>query len=206
MGRVGVILLAAGQSRRMGELKALLPWRDTTLLNYQVSILHRANLTPIVVVLGHGATKLEAQLKGVPEVQLVFNPTYRHGKTTSIKAGLEVISRFDLDAILVANVDQPRSLETITAIVSDYSHNTPLITIPTYRSKRGHPVVFSVDLIDEIRSISEDDQGLKAITRGHINDIRYVEMNNPDVLLDLNTEEEYTRAAKGIDTGRLCEL
>ena len=191
MGRVAALLLAAGESSRMGGPKALLPWRGTTLLNYQVSTLRQAGLSPIIVVLGHGAQELEPHLKGAPGVKLVFNPRYRRGKTTSIKAGLEVLCASEMEAILVLNVDQPRTLETIAAIVGEHRRNAPLITIPTYRGKSGHPVVFSVALLEELMEISEDTQGLKAVTHGHKEDTRHVEIDSSEVLLDLNTEEDY---------------
>ena len=85
MGPVGALLLAAGESRRMGTLKALLPWRDTTLLRHQVSTLQQAGLSPIVVVVGHRAPEVESHIANVSGVQTVHNPHYMEGKTTSIK-------------------------------------------------------------------------------------------------------------------------
>ena len=194
MGRVAALLLAAGESSRMGGPKALLPWRGATLLRYHVSTLHQAGLYPIIVVLGHGAQELEPSLKGAPGVKLVFNPCYHRGKTTSIKAGLEVLCASETESILVLNVDQPRTPVTIGAIVGEHRRSASLITVPTYRGKGGHPVVFSVALLEELMEISEDTQGLKAVTRGHKEDTRMVEIDSPEVLLDLNTEADYRRA------------
>ena len=70
MGSTSAVLLAAGESTRMGELKALLPWQDATLLEYQVECLLRAEVTEVVVVLGHGREKLEYLVRGRAGVRL----------------------------------------------------------------------------------------------------------------------------------------
>ena len=88
MATTAAILLSAGESTRMGETKALLPWRDITLVEHQVGALTSAGLSPIVVVLGHQSDKLESLLGDRAGVECVYNPDYIHGKATSVKAGV----------------------------------------------------------------------------------------------------------------------
>ncbi|MCZ6867030.1 MAG: nucleotidyltransferase family protein [Chloroflexi bacterium] len=201
MGSVGALLLTAGESTRMGDLKALLPWQGASLLSYQVSTLQQAGINPIVVVLGHRAQELESQLPTAPGIRQVHNPNYLKGKTTSIKAGLNALQPHEIDAVLVLNVDQPRTATTIKSIVDEHHRHTPLITIPTYRDKGGHPVILSSTLLDELMGISEESLGLKAVVHKHRKETHFVEMDSDEVLLDLNLEEDYRRAFEKFGAG-----
>ncbi len=207
MGAVAALLLAAGESSRMGELKALLPWQGSTLLQYQVSALAEAGVSRIVVVLGHQAHRLEPLLKDHPEIYCTHNPDYQKGKITSVMAGLRALHEGIRDprschtsentqeeALLVLNVDQPRSPTTIRRLIDNHLASKALITIPTYGGKGGHPTIFSTVLLPELLEISEDTQGLKAVVRRHHTQIQQIELDTSEVLLDLNTPEDYQQA------------
>ena len=107
--RVAAVLLAAGESTRMHEMKALLPWLGgRSLLAHQAHALAEAGYEPIVTVLGHLAERLRQVLTGPEPLQIVENPRYREGRTTSITAGLGALQD-DVEAVLIVSVDQPRS-------------------------------------------------------------------------------------------------
>ncbi len=192
----------------MGRLKALLPWGGRTLLEHQIDSLLSAGVSTVVVVLGHRRDELEPLVEGRERVRQVFNPDYRQGKTTSIRAGLRAlagVSHAEDDSLLLLNVDQPRSAETIRRVIALHGRGNSgsrggfqtrpyLVTIPTYGGKGGHPVVLSASLIPEMAEISEDTLGLKAVIRGHAAETRRVEVDFPEILLDLNTPEEYETA------------
>lgn len=203
MAKVAALLLAAGESTRMGELKALLPWAGKTLLEHQVDALTSAGLSPIIVVLGHEADRLLPLLSPKQAVQCVRNPDYRQGKTTSLNAGLRTLQGTwtdtaspEEDAVLVLNVDQPRSLETIRRVLDLHvsGSQTTLITIPTYGGKGGHPLVLSTYLLRELMEVSEESLGLLAVVRRHEGETHRAELGTPEVLLDLNTTEDYQKA------------
>ena len=195
MGSVGALLLAAGLSQRMGALKALLPWQGTSLLAYQASTLQRAGLNPVLVVLGHRAEELKPHVPSDAGVRYLLNPDYLQGKTTSLKTGLIALDPSETDAVLVLNVDQPRSPQTLDVILREHRQSTPhLITIPRYRGKGGHPIILSLKLLDEIVGVSEEDQGLKGVVRRHGKDTHIVEMRSNEVLMDLNSEKDYQEA------------
>ncbi|MEK7814756.1 MAG: nucleotidyltransferase family protein, partial [Chloroflexota bacterium] len=159
------LLLAAGESRRMGQLKALLPWNGTPLIEHQIAALQGAGVDLVVVVLGHEAQRVKA-LVGVKEgVTCVVNPDYMEGKTTSIKAGLNALGHEEPAALLILNVDQPRTAGAIRRLLQQHRQGRSLITIPTYRGKGGHPLVLDPSLLDELRSISEETLGLMAVVR-----------------------------------------
>ncbi|HZA22042.1 MAG TPA: nucleotidyltransferase family protein [Dehalococcoidia bacterium] len=197
MSETVAILLAAGESRRMGQLKALLPWQGTSLLAHQVEALCEAGVDRVVVVLGHRAEELEPVVIGQPEVVCVVNPDYLKGKTTSIKTGVKSLRQGYADTLLLLNVDQPRAADTIRKLLYQHHISSALITIPTYQGKGGHPIVLDASLIDELLSIQEETLGLKAVTERHQDRVQRVEMDDPEVLWDLNTPEQYREALSG---------
>ncbi len=193
MAAVIAILLAAGESRRMGQLKALLPWRGTSLLKHQVASLRAGGVDRVVVVLGHRSDELQAELAGIEGVAWQLNPDYLQGKTTSIKAGLSTLGSEQLDALLILNVDQPRNADVIRSLLKEHLSQGSLITIPAHNGKGGHPIILSLSLLDELREIDEETYGIKAVVQRHLDATRRVEMEAPEVLWDLNTPEEYQR-------------
>jgi molybdenum cofactor cytidylyltransferase len=194
MSEAWAILLAAGESSRMGQLKALLPWRGQTLLEHQVSALREGGADRVVVVLGHRADELRPLIEGKDGVNWVLNPDYLQGKTTSIKAGLSALDPGAVGAILLLNVDQPRSVADIAHILSVHRAANYAITVPAHLGKGGHPIVLSANLLGELRSIDEDSQGIKAVVGRRPEEVNRIPLDNPEILLDLNTLEQYRKA------------
>ncbi len=196
MAEAWAILLAAGESSRMGQLKALLPWRGRPLLHHQVSALRDGGADRVVVVLGHRADELRPLLEGLEGVDWVLNPDYMQGKTTSIKAGLSTVDSRVLDEILLLNVDQPRSAPDIARILETHRATGHAVTIPTCGGKGGHPIVLSAELLDELLAIDEESQGVKAVVQRRPESVNRFPLENPEILLDLNTPEQYRQAVK----------
>ena len=204
------ILLAAGESTRMGQLKALLPWRGSTLLEHQTAALLEGGAERVVVVLGHRANELRPFLEGKEGVTWTLNPDYRQGKITSIKAGLSaLLTSLPLEGegqgggeiiqdIILLNVDQPRSAGDVAYILSVHREHDYAVTVPEYQGKGGHPVVLSASLLPELREIDEESQGIKAVVRRRPESVNRVPLDSPEILLDLNTPEEY-RAAQNFN-------
>ena len=199
------LLLAAGESRRMGQLKALLPWQGTTLLSHQLAALDAAGVDRIMVVLGHRAAELQEVLQreraARPSVAWVVNPDYLQGKTTSLKAGLRALSPPNPQTLLILNVDQPRRPETLAGLLRQHQAAAARITIPTYQGQGGHPVLLDAALIGELLEITEETQGLRAVMQRHQALIQRVEMATPEVRWDLNTPEQYRAALAGGSCG-----
>lgn len=197
MPGVVALLLAAGESRRMGQLKALLPWRGTCLLDHQVTSLIQAGADQVVVVLGHQAERLQPVLNGNDRVTWAINPDYLQGKTTSIKAGLEIIGPMRPDVLLILNVDQPRSSQTVSCVLASHSASGSLISVPTYGGKGGHPIILAGELLEELKSIEEETQGIRSVVTKYKERTQRVEIEAPEVLWDLNTPEQYQEALGG---------
>ena len=193
MGGIAALFIAAGESTRMGELKALLPWQGVSLIKHQVASLRAGGVDQIVVVLGHRSDELKSELADTAGVSWQLNPDYLQGKTTSIKAGLNALGTDQPQALLLLNVDQPRSADVIRSLLGEHLSQGGLITIPTHNGKGGHPIILSPTLLDELRQIDEESFGIKAVVQRHLEATRRVEMDSPEVLWDLNTPEEYQR-------------
>ena len=191
MADVVAILLAAGESRRMGQLKALLPWQGVSLIKHQVASLRAGGVDQVVVVLGHRSDELKSELGDTAGVSWQLNPDYLQGKTTSVKAGLNALGTDQPQALLLLNVDQPRSAGVIQFLLEDHLSQGSLITIPTHNGKGGHPIIMSPMLLDELHRIDEESFGIKAVVQRHLEGTRRVELDSPEVLWDLNTPEEY---------------
>ena len=181
------VLLAAGESTRMGQPKALLPWAGTTLLEYGVEQVDRA-VDLLVVVLGHRAADLA---KLTPSH--VVNDRYREGRSTSIETGVRAVPP-DADAVLITSVDQPRPAGILRRLVEAHLKAGALISRPVFGREHGHPTVFGRPLFQELRALSEETEGLKSVLRRHADAMNDVDLGDPIVLLNLNRPDEYSRA------------
>ena len=189
---ISAILLAAGLSTRMGRLKPLLPWMGSTLLEYQLRQLSLSPVDEIVLVLGHEAEKLRPYAEAIPDIRVVVNPDYHRGRSTSVVAGVKALGGRP-SAILVLAVDQPRPAGVISQVVEAHLNGTAKITIPTFEGRRGHPIVFDGGLIDELKAISEEAQGLREVVGRDPGRAHEIEVSSPVIHLDLNTPEDYGR-------------
>ena len=190
------ILLAAGESTRMGRPKALLPWRDTTLIEYQVRELRAAGVVRVVVVLGHEADAIRPYVEGAG---VAVNEAYREGRASSLRAGAGALPG-SAGPIAVLSVDQPRTEQIVRAVIEAHAQSGASITIPTYRGHRGHPVVLAGALLAELREASEEAQGLRGVIAAHEDTVREVEIDDGQIVLDINTPEEYEAALRDYGT------
>jgi molybdenum cofactor cytidylyltransferase len=191
-GPVTALLLAAGESTRMGQPKPLLEWMGRRLVEYQIEELLGAGIDEVIVVLGHRADEVRplAERAGA---RAVFNPSYREGRAGSIRTGAAA-ARDDSRVIAVLNVDQPRGRRVIRAVLEGHRDSGSLITVPSYQGRHGHPAVFAGQLLSELRSVDEASEGLRAINRRHLASRGEIPVDDPAVLLDLNRPSDYEAA------------
>ena len=194
MPGVWAILLAAGESSRMGQLKALLRWRGTTLLEHQLRALLDSGVEQVIVVLGHDADRLKPIIEAIEGASWTLNEDYLQGKTTSLKAGVAALVGQQLSDVLLLNVDQPRSADTVRTLLERHRASPSQITIPTHGGKGGHPIFIAAELLPELAEIEEETQGLKAVVRRHADVTERFELDDQSLLWDLNTPEEYQKA------------
>ncbi len=176
----------------MGRPKPLLEWRDTTLVEHQVSILLEGGVSDVIVVLGHRSEDV-APIVERTDASYVVNCRYKEGRTSSIKAGLAAVPE-EADDIILMGVDQPRTTQIIRRVVEAHTNANALLTSPRLKGRGGHPLMFSARLLPELKLISEENQGLREVFERHRSEITEVHFDNPMVRLDLNTPEVYDSA------------
>jgi len=186
---VSAILLAAGESRRMGKLKQLLPLGNTTVLGRAIDNLTASKIEDIIVVLGYGAEDVEKRIDDRP-VRIAINPDYRRGMSSSIKVGVEALHE-DAEAVMLALADQPFiDSSTIDHFINESQKGGKGIIIPTYRGRRGHPVIFSIKYRNELMAL-EGDVGARDIILTHPEDILELPVDCEGVIIDIDTAEDY---------------
>ena len=188
------ILLAAGISSRMGSIKALLPWENKTLIEWQVEKIKESGINEIIVVLGSNAEEIQNKIKNL-DISIVLNPDYEKGKTTTIKKGLSGVKNSESDIMLLA-VDQPRHGWILKKVIDDHIRNKSLISCPVYKGSKGHPIIFQNKLRKELFEIEEKFQGIRKITTKYTSSVNTIEVESGTVNIDINTPEEYQEAIK----------
>jgi molybdenum cofactor cytidylyltransferase len=189
---IAAILLAAGESRRMGVPKPLLEWAGETLIEYQIHQLCDAGVDNVVAVLGHSAGQVRplAERAGA---SVVVNDRHAEGRASSLRAGATAIPPGAAE-IAVLNVDQPRPTSVTSRLLAEHLASGALITLPTHEGRRGHPAFLCGSLLPELLTTTDADEGLRTIIHRHDTDVSEVAFDTPIVLLDINTPEEYERA------------
>ncbi len=166
--------------------------------NQQTFVAHLAavmlrNVTRLVIVLGAYADRVRVAVPSDSRVVRVENPAYTRGQLSSLKAGLNVIGE-NAAAVLVHLVDHPTAQpETFAALVAAYQSNKKPIIIARHRGCRGHPVLFDRSIFDEIRAAAEE-EGARAVVNADPGRVLYVDVNDPGVVLDLDTPEDLKSA------------
>jgi molybdenum cofactor cytidylyltransferase len=191
--RLYALLLAAGESTRMGKPKALLPWRGGTLLEYQVEQLVASGVEGVLLVLGHEAERIRGVVGRLPRTTIVLNRDFARGKTSSVRAGMDAVPA-EADAVLVLAVDQPRPAALIRELRQHHEMEGSLITVPAFGRRCGHPTIFARPLFLEMRSITEETQGLRAVRQRYRDSTRVLETANRAPLIDINTPDDYQDA------------
>jgi len=188
--RVAAIVLAAGESRRMGFPKALLPIGQQTFLGRVIDTLSASGITDVYVVLGCHHERILAAVDVRP-ARVVLNPDWPQGQLSSLHAGLRAVSAEPYDAIVMALVDHPLiDTDTVNSILAAFEETGRPIVLPVHGERRGHPVLFAARLMSELLAAPAD-QGARAVVRAHAQEILEVPSPAPGILADIDTPELY---------------
>ena len=192
---IAAIILAAGESKRMGQPKMLLPWGNVTVLGQVISTYKASGIEDILVVTGgsHEQVEVIAKQHGA---RSVFNERFARGEMLfSLQRGLEVFSPdTDVKAVLVGLGDQPQVLaECVRSICDRYRQRAARLVVPSYQKRRGHPWLVERSLWREILDMAPDESPRDFLNR-HAGEIDYVEVTSPSILADLDTPEDYQKA------------
>jgi len=182
------VILAAGESRRMGSPKALLRYHGQTFLDTLIS-LFAPRCWPVIVVLGANADQIRDGLscEAAQHVTFVINPDYRTGQTSSMQCGLRALPA-DAEGVLFTLADHPAvAASTIDALTD---HPRPLIRVPRFEGRRGHPVWFSRALIAEFLALPSDGAARDVVYR-HADETEYLDLNDRGIVADIDDPAAY---------------
>ena len=186
------LILAAGESSRMGQDKALLTYRSRTFLETVIQTLRDADVSRVAVVLGHHAEEIQRGVK-LEDVEVVINPEYRRGQTSSFQVGLRALDSPDLEAVVLCLVDHPLiSADTVRALVTSFRRSGAPVVIPTFQDQRGHPVLSGRTLFSELLSL-DPSEGADTVIRKYRDATQFVEVNDSGILLDVDDSDVYRR-------------
>ena len=186
------VVLAAGLSRRMGQPKMVLPWGNRTVIGNVVGTLQTAGVQLITVVTGGTASLVEIALASYL-VTTVFNPNYSNGDMLfSIQTGVASLPA-DVQAALVVLGDQPQiEVKTVRDMIDLYLQEKPLMIVPSFNMRRGHPWLIEKSLWPDIKKLAPP-ATMRDFIYQHNKLIRYLEVESPSVLNDLDTPEDYEK-------------
>lgn len=163
---LSAIILAAGESKRMGKPKQLMPLGKNTLLEQAIDNLLNSSVDETIVVLGHKAEEITKKIASKP-VKIVINPDYQQGMSTSIVAGLIMVDPRSR-AVMLALGDQPLvTSQTINQLIEAFIKHNKGIAVPTYRGRRGHPIIFDIKYKAELFKLKGDIGG-REIIQNHL--------------------------------------
>ncbi|NQT31190.1 MAG: molybdenum cofactor cytidylyltransferase [Deltaproteobacteria bacterium] len=186
---LSAILLAAGESKRMGEPKQLMPLGKHTLLEQAIDNLLNSSVDETIVVVGHKAEEITRAIATKP-VKIMFNPNYRQGMSTSIVAGLILVDP-QSQAVMLALGDQPLvESQTINQLIDAFNSHDKGIAVPTHRGKRGNPIIFNIKYKAKLLEL-EGDIGGREIIRQHPGDVLEVAVDSESVISDIDTKDDY---------------
>lgn len=189
--RVAGVILAAGSSSRIGEVKQLLGFRQTTLLGQVVENANGCLLDEVILVLGHGADEIRKALR-FEGVRVVINEAHAQGQSTSLRAGLSDVSE-DTDAVMFILGDQPLvGSEVMNALIDGYCRTRAPIVLPTHRGRRGNPVVIDRTLFARVESITGD-VGARVLFQEYAEEIVEIDVEDDSIHFDLDTWEDYQK-------------
>jgi CTP:molybdopterin cytidylyltransferase MocA len=182
---IAALILAAGESRRMGSPKALIPYHGLTFVEHLLAATRHARIGITRVVLGAGAEGIRARLP-VKESQIVVNEEWERGPLSSIQAGLRSLPDGDIEAALICPVDHPLvTLRLVGAIVGAFDRSGKAIVLPVYLGRRGHPVLFARRLFADLMNAPMD-VGARAVVHAHRGEIEELPTEEEGVVLNLN--------------------
>jgi molybdenum cofactor cytidylyltransferase len=195
---LAAIILAAGASSRMGRPKALLPYRESTFLEHLVEAARHPRIGWTRVVLGAGADEIRKHAQLDTSV-VVLNPDWEQGQLSSIWAGLRSLDGIETEGIVLCPVDHPLvSASLVAELVDQFYKSGKAIVLPTYRRRRGHPVIFSSALYG-VMLAAPADKGARSVVWAHAADVLEVPTDEEGIVLNINDPDMLRHALGPIE-------
>jgi molybdenum cofactor cytidylyltransferase len=190
---ISAIILAAGESKRMGQPKMLLPWGEVTVLEHVIITFQNAGIEDIIVVTG-GAHQEVEKLVHSRKVRSIFNRKFSNGEMlSSIQCGLRSLTD-QATATLIGLGDQPQVQEgTVRLICKTFSEKESRLIVPSFHMRRGHPWLVQRSLWNPLLEMRSP-YSPRDFLNQHADEIQYVQVDNASILADLDTPDDYQRS------------
>lgn len=197
---VAAVVLAAGQSRRMGsENKLLAPLGGAPLVCRAVAAAAASRARPVVVVTGHEADRVEAALAGM-DVRTVRNPDYELGLSASLRAGLAALDKDGVSGALICLGDMPRvTAATLDRLIDAFeASGGRAVCAPVADGRRGNPVLWPADLFAAIKELAGD-AGARELIARHADRLQTIDAAAAEIFHDVDTPEALAAARASED-------
>ena len=196
MGEIWAIILAAGESKRMGSSKMLLPFKGRSMIENVISNVSKSKADEIIVVLGAYFDELSLLMKRL-DVSYCFNDNYMKGMLSSVQCGFKNLPQ-NYKAALVFQGDQPLIPPAVVdRVIDEYIRSGKGIIVPVFNSRRGHPLLVDKKYRGEIEKLLPD-EGLHSLLDKFGEDLLEVETGEPGILRDFDTYDEYRKGINQI--------
>lgn len=189
MTGIWAIVLAAGESKRMGSPKMLLPYNEVTIIEQVIRNLLDSNVDRVVVVVGANREEIMKVTRKY-DVFHCYNENYKTGMLSSVKCGFYSLPEGCLAALIMPG-DQPMTGPgEINRVISAFSESDKGLVMAAYDGRRGHPLIVDMKYSEEVFALP-DDEGLRALAMRHPEDVLESVTDDPSVVRDIDTQEDY---------------
>ncbi len=189
--QIWALVLAAGESKRMGTPKMLLSYDESTIIETVIDRIGKSQVRKTMVVIGAEKEAISKHLSGSP-VEICENPRYMEGMFSSVHLGFQMIPA-EADAIMVFLGDQPMIRpELIDMIIESWKHSGKGIVVPVHHKRRGHPVLIDAKYREAVNHL-DPEKGLRMLLTNYSHDVLELDTKFSSVLRDIDTASDYQR-------------
>jgi molybdenum cofactor cytidylyltransferase len=191
---IWAVILAAGESRRMGTQKLLLPFGETTVVEAVVRTALDSRIDRALTVLGSDRDAIRLRLAPYG-VEFAVNEDFKRGMLSSVQTGIRALPA-DAEAAVVMLGDQPfLPARVVDAVIGAYRASGKGIVVPAFRGRRGHPILIGLEYRDEALSL-DPAVGLRQLLAAHPDDVFEAETDDTNIIRDLDLPEDYAGELK----------
>lgn len=189
MKKIAVIILAAGNSKRMGTAKQLLSYKNTTLLGWTIEQTKKSKASAIYCVLGANVAIIKEQIDQY-KIETIFNADFKNGLSTSIVVGVNHIIAKNFDSVLITLADQPNiNSKYLDELIITSEENPKKIIVSNYETKIGVPAIFPKNYLNQLLNL-KGDKGASLFLNNHVTETIKMPLFN---LVDIDTKEDYQK-------------